>query len=270
MLLEGKTAIVTGAGTGLGMGTAEVFAREGANVLLVGRRLFKLEEVAERIRGQGGSALSVAGDVSVYDDVKNIVRTAIDRFGGVDVVVNNAAKHPKWNYTHRVSPEHFDESFAVNTKGPFMMMRESIPSMLERSGGSIINVSSVLGLRGMKYATAYCATKAAMVNLTRAVALEYREFGIRVNCLCVGGIDRSYVDERHYTPEEWVFLANATRPALPTEGPYLQADEAPPRGVLRGGVNPYELAQTLLYLAGPHSAHITGAVISADQGAAAG
>ena len=269
MLLKGTTAIVTGAATGLGRGTAEVFAREGANVVLVGRRLGKLEEVVGPIRDKGGSALAVSGDVSDYDSVRNVIARTKSEFGGIDVLVNNAVRHPKWNYTHRVGVEHFDESYAVNIRGPFMFMKEAIPSMLERGGGSIINVSSILGVRGSKYASAYCATKAGMVNLTRAVALEYLEHGIRVNVVCVGGIDPEHTDDRHYTPEERLFMSAARGPALPVEGPYLaEGEEPPPRP--RTGVSAWDMAETLLYLAGPNSRHITGAVINADRGASAG
>ncbi|MEY2570194.1 MAG: hypothetical protein QOE63_544, partial [Acidimicrobiaceae bacterium] len=188
MLLEGKTALITGAGSGLGMGTAEVFAREGAAVVLMGRRQAVIDLVAARIRDAGGVALALAGDVSDGTSIADVTGRAVDELGAIDILVNNAVRHPKWNYSHRMSVEHLDECYAVNLRGPFLLMQAVLPSMLDHGGGSIINVSSILGTRGMKYASAYCATKAGLVNMTRAIALEYAEHGVRVNVVCPGGI----------------------------------------------------------------------------------
>ncbi len=258
MVLPGKTAIITGAGTGLGAGTAKLFAKNGANVVLIGRRAAKLEEVTEWIRAERGSALPIPGDITKLRTVRSLVAQTIAEFGGVDILVNCAARHPKWNYAHRVSLQHFDESFSVNLRAPFMLIREVIPSMLERGGGSIINYSSILGVRGTRFAAAYCASKAGLVNLTRAVALEYADKGIRVNCICRGGIRPvdGPVDDRHYTLEEQAMLAEAGRSRSPVP--------------LGRAATPDEMAQTLLYLAGPHSVHVTGSVINADGGSSAG
>jgi NAD(P)-dependent dehydrogenase (short-subunit alcohol dehydrogenase family) len=272
MLLRGMTAVVTGAGSGLGMATSELFASEGAQVVLMGRRQSPLDNVAARIRDTGGTALPLAGDVGDPSSVMQVISLAAGQLSGFDILVNNAVCHPKWNYTHRMSINHLDECVAVNLRGPFVLIQAVLPSMLQRRGGSIINVSSILGSRGMKYAAAYCATKAAIVNLTRVVALEYADFGIRANVVCPGAIRP--VGERHYTNEERAFMTAARGPALPLEGPTadnVRAALHDPHEYMGGAAtSPWDMAQTLLYLAGPDSKHVNGAIINADRGASAG
>ena len=175
MLLEGKVAIVTGGGTGLGARTAELFAREGAKVAIVGRRARPLEETASTIRAEGGQALVYPGDLSLEESVEGLVERTAREFGGVDILVNNAGKHSKPHLAHETPIQLFDSFIAINLRAPFMLIRAAVPHMLRRGGGAIVNISSIAGAAGIKYSAAYCTAKGGLVHMTKTIALDYAD-----------------------------------------------------------------------------------------------
>jgi len=186
--LNGKTAIVTGAAAGIGRGTAELFAEEGARLVLVDTDLERLKEAAEAIRSAGGACETVAGDVAQADTIERAVQTSVQSFGGLDIVFNNAGIMPTCDITE-LAEETWDRVLAVNLKSMFLMCKRAIPVMLEGGGGSIINTSSVMATLTEPGYTAYTASKAGIIGLTKEIAVSYTEKGIRCNAVCPGWVD---------------------------------------------------------------------------------
>jgi NAD(P)-dependent dehydrogenase (short-subunit alcohol dehydrogenase family) len=247
MLLDGQVAIVTGGGTGIGAMTAKVLAREGAAVVLTGRRQDKLDGVADDIRRTGGQATVVAGDVSTPDTAGRVTDVTATVHGGVDILINNAGLHAAPDLVHEIPIDQWERFIAVNLSGPFFMMRAAIPHMLARGGGAILNVSSVYGLVALKNTASYGAAKGGLVQLTRSAAIDYADRQIRVNCICpdlVEPVERAYTSptERAQLLEGW--LGSPTGRGSTTD----------------------EVAELVLFLVGPHSGNITGAVIPVDGG----
>jgi len=245
-VLDGKRAVITGAGTGLGAATALAFAAEGAVVTLVGRREEKLRETATAVAAIGGTAIVVAGDVAL----ETTATAAMEASDGVDVLVNNAGIHSHPFLVHEFPVDEWDAFMAIDLKGPFLFTRAAVPSMIERGGGSVINISSMVGLVGFKYGAAYSAAKAGLISLTRTTAVDYAGNAIRANCVCPGGmapVERADVDEAAYVKlSEAVALAGGS-----PLGRVAHVDE---------------VAQFLLFLAGPNSQSMTGAIIPFDGG----
>lgn len=248
-LLQGKVAVVTGGGSGLGAATAKVLARNGATVVISGRRLDALEAQAAHIRAANGVAVPVQSDVSKPEQVRALVEGAIETYGGIDILVNNAGRHGQFIIAHEVALEDFDDIIATNLRGPFLMAQAAIPSMLARGGGAIVNISSMAGIVGLKYCVSYSAAKAGLVNMTRTLALDYGDKGIRVNCICPGGMGPTESHDR-IPPEELARAFEATRPGSPIATPAHVDD----------------VAELVLFLVGPHGIAMTGAVIPFDGG----
>lgn len=183
-LLEGKTAIITGASKGIGLGIAQVYAREGANVVSTARGKEELDEAVEGIRNAGGKAVGVVADVSSVKACKEVFAKAIAAFGKVDILVNNAGMGELWKIED-VTDEIIDETIDINLKGPIIYCREAIQHMLPRKSGVIINVSSVNGVRPMCGAV-YTSTKGALNILTKNIAIRLVGTGVRCNALCPG------------------------------------------------------------------------------------
>lgn len=176
----GRVVIVTGAGSGIGQGIAERFSQEGASVVLAGRTRDKLDAVAAGL--EGGRTLVQACDVSRFDEVQALVEAAVQRFGGLDVMVNNAGIAPSGSVTD-VSLDDWQQTLATDLSGVFFGSRAALPHLLAR-GGCIVNVASVSGLGADWAMAAYNAAKGGVVNLTRAMALDYGAQGVRVNAVC--------------------------------------------------------------------------------------
>jgi NAD(P)-dependent dehydrogenase (short-subunit alcohol dehydrogenase family) len=245
-VLDGKGAIITGAGTGLGAATARAFAAEGATVTLVGRREEKLRETAASVETIGGKAIVVPGDVAVEETAERAV-TASD---GVDVLVNNAGIHAHPYLVHETPTDEWDAFMAIDLRGPFLFTRAALPSMMARGGGSVINVSSMVALVGFKYGAAYSAAKAGLIALTRTTAIEYGDKGIRANCVCPGAmepVEHADLDDAGYAK---MGEAVAAAGGLPIAR-FAQVDE---------------VAQLLVFLAGPNSVSMTGSIIPFDGG----
>jgi len=199
--VAGKAAIVTGAGTGIGRAIALALAREGAKVVVAGRRREKLEEVAQAIRRAGGEAVVTVCDVSIEADSQRVVKDAEEAFGRVNVLVNNAGALSV-STVEGISVEEWDRLMATNLKGPFLMSRAVLPAMRRAGGGAIVNVGSVLGLVAMKDRAAYCASKGGVTMLTKAMALDQAQDKIRVNCICPAIVETGLIGELFSKSEE--------------------------------------------------------------------
>ena len=185
MQLEGKVALITGGGAGIGAAISERFVREGARIVITGRRRAILESMAQKL--SSGSTEIFAGDVSCEEDVKQMVETAIKFGGKLDVLVNNAGISMIGSITD-ISMDNWFKTLSINLTGPFMMMKAAIPYMKEAGGGSIINIASLGGLRCLPERPAYCTTKAGLIMLSKQAALDYGKYNIRCNVVCPGGV----------------------------------------------------------------------------------
>jgi NAD(P)-dependent dehydrogenase (short-subunit alcohol dehydrogenase family) len=245
----GQVAIVTGAGTGLGAATARLFAQAGATVALTGRRRDKLEATARTIESEGGRAIVLPCDMARADDVGAMVDEAARRGGGLDILINNAGRHAQFLPTAEVTLADFDDYFAINLRGPFVATQAALPHLLARGGGAIVNIASMAGLVGLKYATAYCAMKGGLIQLTRAVAVEVADRNIRVNCVCPGGMEPTE-SRRHMSPEELARVGEAIQGGSPAGRP----------------ADVFAVARFVLTLADPAMGGLTGAIIPFDGG----
>ena len=246
--LENKVATITGAASGMGRATAALFAREGAAVLLADVDEHGGAVAAAQIAAEGGRAAFLRADVSRSEDVRRMVETALERFGALDVLFNNAGIAGESGRLADQSEENWGRVLAINLTGVYHGMRHAIPVMLERGGGSIISTASVAGMVGWVGAAAYSASKAAVINLTRTAAIEYARWNIRVNCICPGVIQTPLLDGSHGGSIE------AKRDRL------LRMQPMPRLGT------PEDVARLALFLASDESAFVTGAAMVVDGG----
>jgi NAD(P)-dependent dehydrogenase (short-subunit alcohol dehydrogenase family) len=222
-------------------------------VVLIDRDVDAGAAVAQTVIGRGGDALFMAGDVSLTDDCVHAVKTVAERWGTLDVLVNNAGIIRRASVVDTRESE-WDLIMAVNVKSVYLMSRQAIPIMVSGGGGAIVNTSSGWGLVGGRNAAAYCASKAAVVNLTRAMALDHAVQGIRVNCVCPGDTDTAMLREE-------------ARQLGVENGDFLR--EAADRPLGRVG-RPEDIAKAILYLASDEASFVTGAVLTVDGGGLAG
>jgi len=243
--LQGKVALITGGGTGIGEATAKLFADEGAHVAITGRRKEVLEGVAKVIVANGGKVLTIAGSVTDEAHVRSAVEQTVQAFGKLDILVNNAAIGEFGKLLHETPDRSWEEVLDTNLTGVFRFTRAAIPHMLGR-GGSIVNVSSVAGMVGIPKSAAYSSTKGAMLALTRCLAIDYANDKIRVNCVCPALVD---------TPMAAEAIAD----------PVMKASMAAAHPIGRFGT-PEDVAQMLVYLASDESSWVTGSVFTIDGG----
>jgi len=247
--LSGKVALITGGGTGIGRAIALAFAREGASVSVAGRRLEKLREVISEIQKQGGAGLAMECDVTRGRDVERAVKGTVERFGRLNVLVNNAGMLHV-STVEGISEEEWDRVITVNVKGPFLMSRAVLPEFRKCGGGAIVNIGSVLGLVAVKDRAAYCASKGGVTMLTKAMALDHAHEKIRVNCICPSVVETDLV--------KGVFDASE-------QGQALRKVRIATTPLGRLG-RPEDVAELAVFLASEESSWLTGAAIPLDGG----
>jgi NAD(P)-dependent dehydrogenase (short-subunit alcohol dehydrogenase family) len=249
MRLENKNAIVTGGAGGIGRATSLAFAAEGASVAVVDLNAEAAEAVAQEIREAGGTAVAIAADVSNEDDILRVVETANESFGGIDVVFNNAGIIRRTTAVE-TTVEEWDRVFGVNVRAIFLMCKHVVPIMKANGGGSIVNTGSGWGLKGGGQAISYCASKGAVVNMTRALAIDHGPDGIRVNSVNPGDVDTGMLrdEARQLGQDQTGFLAEAAERPLNRMG------------------QPSEIAAAVVWLASDEASYVTGAALVVDGG----
>jgi NAD(P)-dependent dehydrogenase (short-subunit alcohol dehydrogenase family) len=252
-ILMGKRAIITGAASGIGRATALLFAREGAAVSILDLDKAGGEATAQTIQEEGGRAIFILCDVTQSADCRRAVRLTVSELGGLDILFNNAGIIRRATVLD-TTEEEWDRVMAVNLKSIFLLSKYDIPVMAQAGGGVIVNAASGWGLVGGRKAVSYCASKAAVVNMTRAMALDHGPQNIRVNCICPGDTDTPMLHDeaRQLGVPDQHFMAEAAVRPLGRLG------------------RPEDIAQAALYLASDASSFITGTALVVDGGGLAG
>lgn len=245
MELQGRVALVTGAGSGIGRAAAELLAREGARVGALGRTEEQLNEVVEAIRQAGGQAIPLLADISRPEETRQAVERLVGEWGRPDIVFANAGVNGVWAPLEELTPEDWDHTLGINLKGTFLTVKYAVPH-LKKQGGSVIVTSSVNGTRIFSNtgATAYSCSKAGQVAFTKMVALELAPAKVRVNVICPGAIETE-IDEN-------TDIKDVDRVKMPVEFP---KGSQPLKGHPGSAA---EVAQLVLFLASDRSSHITG------------
>jgi NAD(P)-dependent dehydrogenase (short-subunit alcohol dehydrogenase family) len=247
--LKDKVAIVTGGASGIGRATAVLFVQEGAAVAILDINPEQGQSAEAEVQAAGGKAIFIPCNVARADDCRKAVEQTVAAFGGVDILFNNAGIIRRANVLS-TTEEEWDRVMAVNVKSIFLMSKYAIPYMEKAGGGSIINTSSGWGLKGGGNAVSYCASKGAVTNMTRAMAIDHGKQNIRVNAICPGDTDTPMLRNEAWQlgEAEEKFLAESAQRPL---GRYAQ---------------PIEIAQAVLYLASEASSYVTGAALVVDGG----
>lgn len=253
MQLLNKVALVTGGASGIGRATALLFASEGAAVAILDRNEQAGTAVAREIIDREGRAIFEPADVTKAADCEHVVQRTVREFGGMDILFNNAGIIRRASVVE-LSEADWDRVMAVNVKSIFLLSRLVVPIMAKAGGGSIINMASGWGLAGGPRAAAYCASKGAVVLLTKAMAVDHGPQGIRVNCICPGDTDTGMLraEAQQLGENEGAFLAESAHRPLGRIG------------------KPEEIAQAALYLASAASSFVSGTALVVDGGGLAG
>jgi len=248
--LDGKVAIVTGGASGIGLATGRLFAEQGAKVLLVDLQEDLLCKAVEKVAS--ASVSYAMADVSQPDQTAQYVKSAIDRYGGLDILISNAGIVGDKNSIVDYPVEMFDHVVAVNLRGVWLSLKYAIPEIQKRGGGSIVITSSIAGVKGSAGGAAYCASKHGVVGIMRTAAIECAPFGIRVNTVHPGPIETPMVEEH----------VRGRNPDTLEEGKKALADST----LLKRYGSPEEVAAAMLYLASDESRYCTGGIYMVDGG----
>ncbi|MBE12149.1 MAG: short-chain dehydrogenase [Chloroflexi bacterium] len=252
MRLESKVALITGGGSGIGRACAEMFAREGARVAVSDISLERAQATTQFVTSHGGEAIAISGDVSVGDDAQNMVSATVEKFGKLDVLVNSAGVSARNAMPKGSSPEEvWDKVIDVNLKGTYMVSWHAMPEMAKSGGGSIINLSSIMGLVGYPVGMGggfnpYNPSKGGVLQFTRNLAIDSASKNVRVNCICPG-----YVE------------TNLTSALTKDAEALSRLETLHPIGRLG---QPEEIAYAALYLASDESGFVTGTPLVVDGG----
>lgn len=252
--MQDRVALISGGNSGIGRATAVLFAKEGARVSIVARDETRGSQTLEEIAKSGGQAIFLACDIRKAGDCQKAVERTIEAFGRLDILVNNAGVIYPGKTVVDTTEEEWDRTMEVNVKGAYLMSRYAIPWMVKNGGGVIINTASVWGLVGGKGAAAYCASKGAMVLLTKAMALDHASQNIRVNCICPGSVDTPMLRQEM----EELGGVEKLRPVFESKHPLGRI------------CTPEEVAKAALYLASDDSTFVTGCSLVIDGGRTAG
>ena len=247
----GKVVVVTGGGSGIGEAIAAAFVHEGAEVVIAGRDAKRLKAAAEKT-----GATAIVADVAREDDVAALFEETATRFGGLDVLINNAGVTGPVARVEDMDMAAWDETVAINIRGVLLCMKHAVPHLKRRGGGAIINMSSLMGLRGYPMRSAYSATKFAVIGMTEAVAHEVGADGIRVNALCPGAVNGELMER--------VIAARVKAEGKPADE--IIRVNYTDKAALRRWVEPEEVADVAMFLASSASSSVTGERIKVDAG----
>ena len=244
--LEGKVALITGASKGIGEAIARNYANMGAKVVINSRKQAAVDEVANAINTEGGTAMGVAGQVGNMDDCQRIFDATMSAYGRIDIVVNNAATNPVFGPVENTDGSVFDKIMGVNVKAPFELAKMCMPIMEKNGGGSIINVSSIGGLKVEQMLGIYSVSKAALISLTKVMAAEWGKYNIRANVICPGLIQTKF--------SQALWTNDMILKHMMSQVPLGRIGQ------------PEEIVGLALFLASEASSYCTGGVFVADGG----
>lgn len=253
-VLDGKVALVTGAGSGIGKATALKLAREGAAVVVMSRTREEIDQTAAEIEKAGGKALAVTGDTTDDAGVKDLVAKAVETFGRLDIVVANAGINGVWAPIEKLTPDEWDQTITVNLKGTYLTLHHAVPELEKAGGGAIVVVSSINGTRTFSTpgASAYSATKAAQLAMVQQLALELGKRKIRINAVCPGAIESQISDNTDRRAEEVEIPVEFPEGDIPITGGKPGKSE--------------DVADVIAFLVSDAARHVTGTPVWIDGG----
>lgn len=248
MRLTGKVAVVTGAASGMGKAIAELFAAEGAKVVVSDLRVDAAQTVVAAIEENGGTAVAIAANVAKEEDVQQLIDTTVATYGTVDILINNAGIMDNFVPAADITDELWERVFAINTTGPMRTIRKVLPLFTEKKSGVIVNIASAGGLQGSRAGAAYTASKHAVVGLTKNIGFQYADLGIRCNAIAPGGVKTN-------------IAASLTEPNAFGASRAMAGMGLNPRTG-----EPEEIAKVALFLASDDASFVNGTVVTADAG----
>lgn len=248
MKLQDKVVVVTGAGSGMGKAIATLYAKEGAKVVVSDINAEAANATVAEIESNGGAAKAVVANVAKEDDIQNLIDTAVNTYGTLDILVNNAGIMDNFVPAADITDELWERVFAINTTGPMRAIRKALPIFIEKGAGVIVNIASVGGLYGSRAGATYTAAKHAVVGLTKSVGFQYANLGIRCNAIAPGGVNTNIGTTINAPNKFGMERATAGININPRSG------------------EPEEIAKVALFLASDDSSFVNGTVVTADAG----